>query len=491
MKRITVILIYVFCLNFTFSQENILLDRDFWKEKPALETVINKIKDGSDPTELNQFAFDPISWALIEKADNDIVKYLLTFKDNGVNKLTHDGRTYIFWAAYKNNIDMMQYLVDKGAKTDIVDDHGYSLLNFAATTGQLNSKLYDFCIAHGANVLIEKNHDGANALLLLAPHLKDITLINYFVSKGIDINSVDNNSNGIFCYATKNGNINLLKTLIDLGVSHDNNNAVIFASQGTRGHTNKKPVYEFLESIDLKINTIDSENNNPLHALSYRNKDLELLSFFIDKGVDVNKPNNDGNTPFMNASYLNSLEVIKKFPQTISDINLKNKDGQTALSRALQRNNADVVAYLIEKGADTNVKDKDGNNLNYYLFKSFSTKKMEDFNKKVKMLQEKGLSLLENQANGNTLLHLAIEANDVDRIKYAISKEVDINIKNNEGLAALHLAAMKSKDDSILKLLISNGANTNIKTDFDESVYDLAKENELLIKNDVDINFLK
>ena len=73
----------------------------------------------------------------------------------------------------------------------------------------------------------------------------------------------------------------------------------------------------------------------------------------------------------------------------------------------------------------------------------------------------------------------------------AAKEDIDINAKNNDGNTALHLAAMKAKDADILKFLIAQGADTKATTDFEESAYDLASENELLKKNNVGIDFLK
>jgi len=50
---------------------------------------------------------------------------------------------------------------------------------------------------------------------------------------------------------------------------------------------------------------------------------------------------------------------------------------------------------------------------------------------------------------------------------------------------------MVAKDDSILKYLVSLGAKKDINTEFDESAYALAKENESLTKNNVSVEFLK
>ena len=107
------------------------------------------------------------------------------------------------------------------------------------------------------------------------------------------------------------------------------------------------------------------------------------------------------------------------------------------------------------------------------------------------MLQDKGLNLTTPQKDGNTLYHLAVTKNDLALLKKIADLKIDINAKNKDGLTALHKAAMISKDDVILKYLLSIGAKKEINTDFDESAYDLAKENESLTKNNVSVEFLK
>ena len=142
-----------------------------------------------------------------------------------------------------------------------------------------------------------------------------------------------------------------------------------------------------------------------------------------------------------------------------------------------------------------NVKDKDGNNLAVYLVQSYKPAGKETtadpFNAKAKLLQDKGLNLAAAQKDGNTLYHLAITKNDITLLKKITDLKVDINAKNKDGLTALHKAAMISKDDTILKYLVSIGAKKEITTDFDESAYALAKENESLTTNKIALEFLK
>ncbi|MNR19199.1 Ankyrin repeats (3 copies) [compost metagenome] len=141
-----------------------------------------------------------------------------------------------------------------------------------------------------------------------------------------------------------------------------------------------------------------------------------------------------------------------------------------------------------------NVTDKDGNNLGVYLIQSYrseASKGQDPFEAKVKLLQDKGLNLAAAQKDGSTLYHLAAVKNDLNLLKKLASLNIDVNAKNKDGMTALHKAAMISKNDEILKYLISIGAKKDIKTEFDESAYALAKENESLTKQNVSIEFLK
>ena len=95
------------------------------------------------------------------------------------------------------------------------------------------------------------------------------------------------------------------------------------------------------------------------------------------------------------------------------------------------------------------------------------------------------------QAAGNSLLHLAAKENNLALLKRLKDFGIDLNQKNEEGNTPLHLAAMSTSNTAILKYLIAEGADPSLKTDFEESVYDLAKENELLQNIEDQLEFLK
>lgn len=479
---------------FAFSahaQTNVFLDRNYWKSAPDAAKVALDISSGNNPSAMTAAAFDPVVYAILEKAPDATVHYLLTQPGNEVNKITHDGRTYIFWAAYVGNTDLMDYLQKKGAKTDIIEDHGYTIANFAASSGQSNTKVYDLCEKFGANFKKDLDHEGANALLLVAASAKDLSLIDYFTAKGVALKSKDAHGNSVLNYAAKSGNRPVMEQLLKKGATFTDN-AMIMAAQGTRANTNTLETYTFLESKGVKANATGENGENPLHYIVRKDKQAEVVAYFLSKGVDVNQTNKDGNSVFMNAAAYNpDLAIVTLLAERTKNLNATNGKGQTALALAVQSNSPEIVTFLLEKGASVILSDVDGNNLTHYLVNSYSAKKADFFDTKLKMLQSKDFDVNEPSKNGNTLYHLAVAKGDLALLKRAKELGADINKKNAEHLTALHKAAMIAKNDEILKFLIQAGAATTEKTDMNETAYDLALENEALQKAKISIEFLK
>jgi ankyrin repeat protein len=473
------------------GQKNIFLDQAYWKTNPTVDQVKAEIEKGNSPSQLNSGSFDAVVMAINAAAPNESIKFLLSQPGNDANKLTHDGRTYIFWAASRGNVEVMEYLLIKGAKVDIVDTHDATPLNFAASGGQQNTKVYDLLINKGYDLKKTVNGEGANALLLSVASAKDFKLIDYFVSKGLDLKSTDAKGNTAFNYAARTGNMELLKALLEKGVKF-NDNAMLMAAQGGRGSGNTLEFFKYLESLKINPAVIGANGENVLHALARKPNQAEIINYFISKGVDINKADKDGNTPFMNAAATNNdVELITSLSASVKNINLVNKKGTSALTLAVRGNSPAVVSLLLSKGADVKVVDANGDNLAAYLIDAYSPQRLEAFDGKLKLLQEKGLVLSTPQKNGNTLYHLALAKNDFDLLKRIESFKVDVNAKNKEGVTALHKAAMTAKDDSVMKYLLSIGAKKDIVTEFKETAFDLAKENEFLSKNKVSIDFLK
>lgn len=475
------------------AQKNTLLNQDFWKASPTLEAVKAEISKGNNPAEMNPAAFDPIVISINNGADADIVKFLIAQPGNSINKPTHDGRNYLHWAANRGNVALVEYLVAQGADLNQEDTHNYTPIAFAAANGQTNTAVYDAIFKAGISPK-KKYKDGANLLLIAIATDNDMALTNYFVSKGMTLKDTDDAGNTAFNYAARSGNIPFLKSLQGKGVKHTDN-ALIIAAQGSRRSANTLEVYKYLvEEVKIKPAAVAANGQTVLHALARKEKQAEIVNYFLAKGVDVNKADNDGSTALMVAAGGTDTELLQILLSKTANINAANKKGESALTQALRGSSAEVVTLLIGKGADTNVKDANGNNLGYHLVEAYRAPRggaADDFTEKLTLLKGKGLNLAAPQKDGSTLYHTAVAKNDVNLLKKMACLSIDVNAKNSEGLTALHKAAMLSKDDAVLKYLVGLGAKKDIKTEFDETVYDLAKENELLVKNNVSVEFLK
>jgi ankyrin repeat protein len=473
-----------------YAQKNTLLDQTFWQSKPDLAKVKTEVEKGNNPSQLNQGSFDPVVLAINSDAPNDVITYLLEQPGNVPNKLTHDSRNYLHWAASKGNLEIISLLLSKGAKIDAQDSHGASPVNFAAS-GQSNTKVYDLLLNAGANFKTDLTHDGANALLLAVANDKDLKLTDYFISKGVDIKSVDKNGNNLFSYATRGGNIEILKALQKRGVQATDG-AFLMASQGGRRKSNGLEMYQFLESIKLNPAIIGTNGETALHNVAGKPNQLEIVNYFLSKGLDVNKVDNEGNTAFINAAATNNdIATLEALLAKVKDINAVNKKGASALALAVKGNNAEVLSFLISKGGDINVVDKAGENLAAYLLQAYGGRNSAEFDNKFKVLKDKGFDFTKAQKNGNTIYHLAVAKNDVDLLKKIEDLKVDVNTKNAEGMTALHKSALVSKDDSVLKYLLSIGAKKDAATSFKETAFDLASENETLTKRKISVDFLK
>lgn len=479
-----------------YSQENLFFERSFWKEKPSIEEIKKNRSNINSLTALNPNGFDAVVYAILSEVPNQTIIYLLEDEENGVNKLTHDKRTYVFWAAYKNNVELMKYLIENGARMDLKDAHHYSVLTFAAATGQTNKAIYELCIANGIDIKNDLDEHGANALLLLIPYLEDFEMVTYFEKNGLSLSDLDSLGNNVFNYVVKTGNKIMAEKLISKGIALDildknSNNAMLMATIGTRRGANSLAFFEYLKKVGVQVDITNKKGVNPIHNLAYKCKDITVFDFFEKNDVKSDVLDLEGNTALMNTSMYNDIEVVKYLVSKTKKINRVNKNGHSALTNAVEHNTHKIVQYLLKEGANVNIQDIDGNNLTYYLMKSYTSSRIDDFSNKLETLRIAGLDVSKKQNNNNNYLHLAIEKNDLNLLNMLQKFPVNINEKNSDGLTVLHKAAMTSADDSILKYLIFIGADKNSKTDFGETAFALAKENELLKMNNTNLDFLR
>lgn len=482
------ITVAVLIASFLQAQTNTLMDAGFWKNKPSVETVKAEIGKGNSPSQQNAGFFDPVVIAINNKADFDVLKFLIEQDGNAVDKKTHHSRIYLQWAAAAGNLELVNYLIAKGSDVHYKDSHGDDVITYAASAGNKNLAVYDALIKAGANPKV-KNEDGTNIIMESIANDTDLKIAEYFVSKGVSLTEKDKFGRTVADYSTKVGNLEILDLLAAKGVK-PTDQALFFATQGSRMKENGVEVFKTLvEKYKLNPKALNPQGQSLLHALSRRGNS-EIINYVISKGADAKVVDKAGNTALMVAAAGKNTDLINLFLSKSNNVNAVNSNGESALTKAVASGTPEIVTLLIDKGAKTDIKDKEGNNLASYWFNSFKPND-ETFAQKQEILAKAKIDFKATQQKGSTLLHLAVDKGDNALVKKAIELGVNINAQDEDGNTALHKAALIAKDDQILKTLIGAGAQKNLKTEFEETAYELAAQNEFLKKNNVSIDFLK
>ncbi|EAY10228.1 ankyrin repeat protein, putative [Trichomonas vaginalis G3] len=153
------------------------------------------------------------------------------------------------------------------------------------------------------------------------------SLLEYFISHGININEKDNDG----------------QTAL--------HNAAI---------TNSKETVEFLISHGANINEKDNAGETALHKAAIMNS-KETVEFLISHGANINEKNNAGKTALHLALICESKETVELLISQGANINEKDNHGDTALHKAALMGCKETVELLILQGANVNEKDKFGN----------------------------------------------------------------------------------------------------------------------------------
>ncbi len=127
------------------------------------------------------------------------------------NTYSAEGATPLVFAVFYRDLGIMKYLLDNDADTTIKDDDGWNVFLWACGTG--NVDVIKMLVQADPDLVDSKNIYDANGLHMAALN-NNVEVFEYLVNDlGIDINSTDEDGDGVLYYADEDAAIEKLKEL--------------------------------------------------------------------------------------------------------------------------------------------------------------------------------------------------------------------------------------------------------------------------------------
>jgi serine/threonine-protein phosphatase 6 regulatory ankyrin repeat subunit B len=238
----------------------------------------------------------------------------------------------------------------------------------------------------------------------------------------------------------------------------------------------------YLIDKGLDVNVKDKFGNTVLHY-GASSGSVELVKFLLDKGLDVNTKNAEGTSILHCAAESGSVELVKFLLDRGADINAKNVEGATILHYAARSGSVEVVKFLLDKGLDINARGEYTLTVLREAVCSHSEKLVDFLFNRVEPIQR------------NYIASYIVDNNAINIISFILSKKF---IDKNKFIQELLYYASHRNNKYIVAFLISIGVNINTPIDGTTSLIEAINLGfddepsgdfiELLISNGADVN---
>ena len=255
----------------------------------------------------------------------DVVR-LLHLAGARVCQRDHAGATPFYRAASKNDVQIMEYLLNARADLDASCKNGFTPLIISSLAGHLDA--VKFLHSSGANM--EKSEsNGLTPFLVACAGSGNLEVVRYLQEiANCDIGKAEKNGCTPFILAAGAGHLDVCQYLLDGGADID--------AQSDSGFT-------------ATFSAASSGN-------------MEIIEFLHDNGADIEKRSNKGSTPLYIAAVHGHLDVVSYLHSVGGDVEAADNNGLTALHAAVGAGGSSikVFAFLINCGCDITKRDVNG-----------------------------------------------------------------------------------------------------------------------------------
>jgi ankyrin repeat protein len=319
----------------------------------------------------------------------ETIKYLVNQKGISVNGKTSGGGTALMKASEFGNLQVIKFLLEKGANINQTDKYGYNALLWAVDKHLADLNTIKYLVDRKASITVKDNYRGYSPLHWVAQH-GDLQMVKYLVEKGapIDDKTIDgetpaqlaaaNNRFPVLEYflnerkqkfdifeAAEKGYTNAVQYFIDrkktpaTAVNADGWSVIHRAAYGGTLNT----IVFLVEKKGVNVNVSNVRRKTlvtPLHAAAEKGH-LSVATYLVKKGADSNARDFQGRTPLYWAAYNGHHDLVVYFIDTLqNDSRERDNFDKTLLHAACYKGNPSVAQFLVEKKRlDTNAQDNE------------------------------------------------------------------------------------------------------------------------------------
>ena len=272
-----------------------------------------------------------------------------------VNVRGTDGRTPLHWAARGVHLEVLRFLVDRGADVNALDNNGTAPLHSVASRGNVE----------GIRILLAKGADihmataDRNTLLHLAAQAGRVEAVRLLVARGADIERANGYGRTPLVLAVRErGGPAVVEALLDLGAKVDAADTYGDTALGLAAWRGTADVVSLLLKRNASV-PIDGAQGQQWLRWAVSKAVPELFSRMVQEGADLSIEQG-GRTLLHAAAEGGSAPIVEVLLSKRLDINRKDANGWTPLHFAVDAGRTEVVDLLLAKGADKHARTSIG-----------------------------------------------------------------------------------------------------------------------------------
>lgn len=318
--------------------------------------------------------------------NNNYERVETLLKENSINAhmLNNFKQTPLYYACYLNRFKivllLIQYDVDinNGVNVNVKKTGGMTPLHISCKNN--NEKIIDLLLKNGANVNSKTKYGYTPLHMSCENDKKNIKIIEMLLKNGANPNIQNEFSVLPIDFCIKYTYPRLEKDIVDLLLNYGANiqlETILHYKPhyGKRTEKEDETLFEIIEKIYNNTNTlhINVQCKYGMTALNTAcdHNSYKIVNFLIEKGANVNIPNNNGNSPLHTIckKRIDKIEynIIELLLQKGADVNAQNNDGQTPLHLIMeycpQYMMIKCVQLLLQFNANIHLKTKEGRSI--------------------------------------------------------------------------------------------------------------------------------